>query len=223
MILASSYLPQKLCVNQNIGQLLTRRAYRDPELEAVYDAGNGKRFSYSQLNANSNRTANAFTDLGLGKGDAVGLLLLNSVEYLESFFAAAKTGLVVVPLNWRLVADELQFILNDAEVGLLVFPSPAGCRMQCQDGPEDEPLERLIARPEIGARLAEGLGEHNRANPGGSTRITRVLMMTEPAAIDAGEITDKGYINQRAVLTRRADLVARLYAEPISDDILIIG
>ena len=108
-------------MNQNIGQLLTRRAYRDPELEAVYDAGNGKRFSYSQLNANSNRTANAFTDLGLGKGDAVGLLLLNSVEYLESFFAAAKTGLVVVPLNWRLVADELVFILNDAGVKLLLF------------------------------------------------------------------------------------------------------
>ena len=51
----------------------------------------------------------------------MGLLLLNSVEYLEIFFAAAKTGLVVVPLNWRLVADELQFILNDAGVGLLVF------------------------------------------------------------------------------------------------------
>jgi acyl-CoA synthetase (AMP-forming)/AMP-acid ligase II len=108
-------------VNQNIGQLLTRRAYRDPKLEAVYDAGNGKRFSYSQLNANSNRTANAFTDLGLNKGDVVGLLLHNSVEYLESFFAAAKSGLIVVPLNWRLVADELVFILNDAGVKLLLF------------------------------------------------------------------------------------------------------
>ena len=75
----------------------------------------------------------------------------------------------------------------------------------------------------IGARLAEGLGEHNRANPGGSTRITRVMMMTEPAAIDAGEVTDKGYINQRAVLARRAALVERLYAEPVGDDIFIIG
>ena len=108
------------------------------------------------------------------------------------------------------------------EVGLLVFPSPTGCRMQCQSAPKDEPLERLIERPEIRARLAEGLGEHNRANPGGSTRITRVMMMTEPAAIDAGEITDKGYINQRAVLTRRAHLVERLYAEPIGDNILAI-
>ncbi len=109
------------------------------------------------------------------------------------------------------------------EVGLLVFPSPAGCRMQCPGAPEDEPLECLITRPEIAARLAEGLAEHNRANPGGATRITRVLLMTEPAAIDAGEITDKGYINQRAVLARRADLVERLYAEPTDDDIVMIG
>jgi feruloyl-CoA synthase len=47
--------------------------------------------------------------------------------------------------------------------------------------------------------------------------------MTEPAAIDAGEITDKGYINQRAVLTRRADLVARLYAEPADEAVIPIG
>ena len=46
--------------------------------------------------------------------------------------------------------------------------------------------------------------------------------MTEPAAIDAGEITDKGYLNQRAVLTRRAGLVERLYAEPAGDDVLLI-
>ncbi len=44
-------------------------------------------------------------------------------------------------------------------------------------------------------------------------RITRVLLMTEPAAIDAGEITDKGYINQRAVLEHREHLVAELYAD----------
>ena len=62
-----------------------------------------------------------------------------------------------------------------------------------------------------------------RANPGGATRITRVLLMTEPAAIDAGEITDKGYINQRAVLARRADLVERLYAAPADDDVVTIG
>jgi acyl-CoA synthetase (AMP-forming)/AMP-acid ligase II len=58
-------------LNQNIGQLLTRRAYRDPGLEAVYDAGSGKRLSYSELNASSNRTANTFRDLGLVKGDEI--------------------------------------------------------------------------------------------------------------------------------------------------------
>ena len=46
--------------------------------------------------------------------------------------------------------------------------------------------------------------------------------MAEPPSIDAGEITDKGYINQRAVLTRRAALAARLYAEPPDADVIVL-
>jgi acyl-CoA synthetase (AMP-forming)/AMP-acid ligase II len=63
--------PASIPLNQNIGQLLTRRAYRDPGLEAVYDAGSGQQLSYSELNASCNRTANAFRDLGLVKGDEI--------------------------------------------------------------------------------------------------------------------------------------------------------
>jgi len=53
-----------------------------------------------------------------------------------------------------------------------------------------------------------------REGGGSSTYATRALLMAEPPSIDANEITDKGYINQRAVLARRAALVERLYAEP---------
>ncbi|MBM3557980.1 MAG: acyl-CoA synthetase, partial [Alphaproteobacteria bacterium] len=49
---------------------------------------------------------------------------------------------------------------------------------------------------------------------GSSGRIKRILLMAEPPSLDAGELTDKGYINQRATLERRKDLVERLYAEP---------
>ena len=52
--------------------------------------------------------------------------------------------------------------------------------------------------------------------------IARVILMHEPPSIDANEITDKGYINQRAVLERRAELVERLYAEPVHDDVIVI-
>ncbi|MFP6640869.1 MAG: long-chain fatty acid--CoA ligase, partial [Myxococcota bacterium] len=60
-------------------------------------------------------------DLGMRKGDRLGLLLMNGVEFIETFFGAAKVGLVNVPLNWRLVADELEFILSDAGTTTLIY------------------------------------------------------------------------------------------------------
>lgn len=105
------------------------------------------------------------------------------------------------------------------EVGLLVFPSIPGC-LSLVDG-EFSPDE-LVRHPAVQARLRDGLEAHNAANPGSSTQIRRVLLMTEPPQIDAGEITDKGYINQRAVLGRRADLVERLYTDD-GDDIVSIN
>jgi feruloyl-CoA synthase len=81
------------------------------------------------------------------------------------------------------------------EVGALVFLSPAA--------PKDP--------AEIRARLAEALQELAK-EPGSSTHPVRLLVMAEPPQIDAGEITDKGYINQRAVLERRAAQVELLYS-----------
>jgi len=186
-----------------------------------------------------NLTAKAFDEDGFFSiGDAVKFLdaddpakgLIFDGRVAENFkllsgtwVAAGTLRLAAISAAAPVIQDAVVTGHDRDEVGLLVFPSPAGCRMQCPDAPEDEPFEQLIARPEIGARIAAGLAEHNRANPAGSTRITRVLLMVEPAAIDAGEITDKGYINQRAVLARRASLVERLYAEPGGNDVVMIG
>jgi feruloyl-CoA synthase len=97
-------------------------------------------------------------------------------------------------------------------VGLLVFPSLAGCRSLCSDLAADAPLAGLVHRPEVRRRLAAGLAAHNAANPASSRRIRRALLLDEPPSIDAGEITDKGNLNQGAVLARRAALVEWLYA-----------
>jgi feruloyl-CoA synthase len=140
-----------------------------------------------------------------------------------TWVAAGTLRLAAISAAAPVIQDAVVTGHDRDEVGLLVFPSPAGCRALCPDAAADEPLEHLLARPEIRACLTDGLAEHNRANPGGSTRIMRVLLMTEPAAIDAGEITDKGYINQRAVLARRAELVERLYAAGGADDVVVIG
>ena len=108
-------------MEQNVGQFLTRRARRDPSLEALVEPSSGRRFTFRELNARSNRVANALRELGTSKGERVGLLLMNGAEFVESFFAVGKAGAVNVPLNWRLVPDELEFILSDAGVKVLIY------------------------------------------------------------------------------------------------------
>src|SRR5581483_1722659 len=108
------------------------------------------------------------------------------------------------------------------EIGLLIFPSLAGMRSLCPDLGPEAGLEALIAHAAVRRALAEGLARHNRAAQGSSMRVARCLLMTEPPSIDANEITDKGYVNQRAVLTKRAALVERLHATPVPADVIEI-
>ncbi len=108
-------------MSDNIGALLTRRAYREPSQTAIVEPANGRRLTFDELNQRSNRVANALTAGGITPGDRVGLLLMNGAEFIESFFAAAKVGAVNVPLNWRLVADELEFIVGDAGTTVLIY------------------------------------------------------------------------------------------------------
>ena len=108
-------------MQNNIGQLLAKRASLNPEMEAVFDVGTSRRFTYAEVNARCNQTANALNALGVSKGDRVALLQMNSVEFFETYLAIAKIGAVCVPLNWRLVADELEFILKDSGTSVLIF------------------------------------------------------------------------------------------------------
>ncbi len=107
------------------------------------------------------------------------------------------------------------------EVGLLIFPNIEGCRSVCNA--PDAPLSDLVARPELHAHIAASFNAFNAANPGSSRQIGRVLLMTQPPSIDGNEITDKGYINQRAVLEQRADLVRRLYSDGPHPDVVVIS
>ena len=90
-------------------------------MEGFVDVETERRFTFAEWNLRSNRTANALRELGVGKGDRVALLLMNSVEYMEAFFAIAKIGAVCVPLNWRLTPEELSFIIRDAGAETLIF------------------------------------------------------------------------------------------------------
>jgi feruloyl-CoA synthase len=106
------------------------------------------------------------------------------------------------------------------EAGFLVFANPAGCRGLCPELPADAPLDKVLADARVTGRLKEGMAMVKKEGGGSSTYAARALLMAEPPSIDANEITDKGYINQRAVLARRAALVERLYAEPGHADVI---
>jgi acyl-CoA synthetase (AMP-forming)/AMP-acid ligase II len=105
----------------NVGEILARRAQRDPNAEGVVDWASGRRFTYRQFNDRANRVGDLLGRLGVRRGDRIGILAKNGPEFLEAFFGCAKLGIVVVPLNWRLVADELEFILADSGAVALLF------------------------------------------------------------------------------------------------------
>ena len=104
-------------MKNNIGLLLAKRAHLSPGLEAVYDVATERRFDYAEANRRCNRTANALAAAGVGRGDRVGLLLMNSMEFFESFLAIAKICAICVPLNWRLVAEVENVIRSHEGVG----------------------------------------------------------------------------------------------------------
>ena len=73
------------------------------------------------------------------------------------------------------------------------------------------------------ACLKRGLEAHNKSSgTSSSMRVARAILMVEPPSIDGNELTDKGYINQRAGLDRRAALVERLYAERPGEDVIVL-
>jgi feruloyl-CoA synthase len=122
-----------------------------------------------------------------------------------------------------LVADAVVAGHDRDAIGLLVFPNIAACRALCPALPGDAAIGELLARPEVRDGVAAGLRRHNETARGSSTRIARALLLAEPPSIDANEITDKGYINQRAVLERRAALVEALYGEKAADPVIVVA
>jgi feruloyl-CoA synthase len=104
--------------------------------------------------------------------------------------------------------------------GLLLFPNLAACRAEIGAAP-DLPAEQVLADERLRGRLRQALA---RVDGGGSSaHVARALLLLEPPSIDTGEITDKGYINQRAVLERRAAWVERLYQEPPPAEVISIA
>ena len=102
----------------NWSSILKRNADRFPDKDSV--VGLGKRFTYRELYERSNSLARGLKDLGLGKGDIVGVLLYNCCEYIEITFAINQIGAIWLPLNFRLAGEEFQYILENAGAKALI-------------------------------------------------------------------------------------------------------
>jgi feruloyl-CoA synthase len=102
------------------------------------------------------------------------------------------------------------------EVRLLVFPNIAAGRA-CAGLDDHASVDQVIAHAKVRGAIAEGLAKLKAQGGASSTFATRAILLAEPASVDGGEITDKGYINQRAVLTRRKDALAKLNDDGCTD------
>lgn len=120
------------------------------------------------------------------------------------------------------IQDALVTGQDRAEVGILAWPNIQGCRDLCRDQAGDRPIEELLASPQVLDHLRKSLALYNSLQEGSSTKVGRIMLMAEPPSIDANEITDKGYINQRASLEKRKVLVARLHALKPDPEVIIL-
>jgi len=134
----------------------------------------------------------------------------------EDFKLSTGTFVSVGPMRAKVIVTGAPYVqdvvltgLNMKEVGALIFPSPA-CRTVSGLG-ADAPWEAVLASEPVRLRLQAVINQLAREATGSANRIARALLLAEPPSIDRGEVTDKGSINQRAVLKHRDALVQALH------------
>jgi feruloyl-CoA synthase len=173
-------------------------------------------------------TADAFDDEGFYKiGDALkfddpadpakGLLFDGRLA--EDFKLATGSWVSVGPLRAAFIAHFAPLVRDVVvagadrnEVTALVFPDLDACRKITPGLPADIAAQTLLADRGVTAAFAGLLNSFLTASSGTSSRVTRAMLLAEPPSLDIGELTDKGSINQRAVLAHRSALVEALYA-----------
>ncbi|HYC18444.1 MAG TPA: feruloyl-CoA synthase [Pseudolabrys sp.] len=181
-------------------------------------------------------TRDAFDEEGFYKiGDALkfvdpddpGQGLLFDGRIAEDFKLSTGTWVSVGPLRARLVDHFVPYVRDVVFAGAdrdaiaaLVFPDVEACRKLGGLSPAASPAE-IVEAPAVRAKFAELLAKFAAASSGSSTRVDRAILMANPPSMDKGEMTDKGSINQRAVLKNRAALVDELYATPLSSQVIM--
>lgn len=102
----------------NLGQILKVNAKKFPDTIALKESE--RNLTYTELNKRVNKLAHSLLSSGLKKGDKIAVLLENGIEIIEIYLATAKTGIIIVPINFRLVSVEAEYILDNSEASALV-------------------------------------------------------------------------------------------------------
>ena len=105
----------------NLGQILKVNAKKFPATPALKDSC--RKYTYPELNTRVNKLSHSLLSLGLTKGDKVAVFLPNSIEIVEVYLATAKTGLVIVPVNIRLIDKDIEFIVNNSDTKAFIVHS----------------------------------------------------------------------------------------------------
>ena len=147
----------------------------------------------------------------------------------ENFKLATGTWVHVGPLRAQFVDAFAPYVRDVViagegcdDIAVLVFPHIDACQALCPDLPADAAPERVVEDARVRAHFTMLLEKMARTSTGSSTKICRALLMAEPPSMDRGEMTDKGSINQRAVLRDRAALVDEVYADAPSPRVIRI-
>ena len=127
----------------NLGQNLKINARKFPNTVAIKDWN--RSFTYPELNQRVNRLANGLISLGLNKGDRVAVFMENSIEIVEIFLATAKAGIVMVPINFRLVGKEVAYIVDNSDAKALIVDGEfAPVIQEIKAGLQQIPAENYI-------------------------------------------------------------------------------
>jgi feruloyl-CoA synthase len=183
-------------------------------------------------------TAKSFDEEGFFRmGDAVKFLDERDVgkgmvfdgRLAEDFKLSSGTWVSVGPLRARILGH-FSPLLRDCviagidrdDAGMLVFPDVEACRKLCAGLPNGASLAEILSNEAVREAFRERLVSFAASSTGSSNCIARAIVLEEPPSLDGGEITDKGSLNQRAVLDRRAALVEEMYVEGNTDRVICL-
>jgi len=183
-------------------------------------------------------TRNAFDEEGYYRfGDAVRFVdpedankgLLFDGRLAEDFKLASATFVNVGPLRIKILHWFAPYIVDVViaghdrnHIGILIVPNIAACRSLAPDLPAHTSATELLQHKAVVQKITELLESLAADASGSSNRVERAILLDEPPSLDAGEVTDKGSLNQRVMLDRRVDLVEELYAPEPSPRVLHI-